>query len=233
MTREGYAGRALPSTRYVIPHHVAMPGRRLPTLRFTLGDGRSVLLRPIVPEDRQRLAEGFEHLSETSRYYRFISALSRLSEAQLDYLTDVDGVDHVAWGALADESEAAEGLGVGRFLRLPEAPHVAEFSLTVLDAVQGQGLGSLLLAVLYAVAPTLDVGVLRGVVARDNERMAGWLRRLGAELVERGSELVFDLPVTSDLCSLPDSPSADTFRALVEQVRAQLDPGRAQVQKDA
>jgi GNAT superfamily N-acetyltransferase len=96
---------------------------------------------------------------------------------------------------------------------------VAEFSLTVVDAAQGQGLGKLLLAVLYAVAPARDVRVLRGVVAPENERMSTWLRRLGAALADHEVELIFDLAVSPDLSSLPDTPSGHSFRALVEQVR--------------
>jgi GNAT superfamily N-acetyltransferase len=189
----------------------------MPSFDFTLRDGTPVVLRPLGPEDRQRLVEGFDHLSEASRYLRFIGAVTHLTEAQLDYLTGVDGVNHVAWGAL--DGEEAEGLGVGRFVRLPGTPDVAEFSLTVVDAAQGHGLGKLLLAVLYVVAPPRGVRVLRGVVAPENERMVGWLRRLGASLADGAAEMVFDLAVSADLSTLPDTPSGRSFGALVEAVR--------------
>jgi GNAT superfamily N-acetyltransferase len=189
------------------------------SLPFTLRDGTPIVLRPVHPADRERLAEGFEHLSETSRRLRFIGAMNHLNEQQLDYLTDVDGVNHVAWGALDPEARGMPGLGVGRFVRLPDAPDVAEFSLTVLDAVQGHGLGALLLAVLYAAAPGVGVHTLRGVVARENERMTEWMRRLGAAAAEDGTEIVFELPVSEDLGTLPDTPSGRSFRTLVEAVR--------------
>ncbi len=192
-----------------------------PILSFTLDDGTPVALRPVLPSDRERLAVGFEELSEESRRFRFLGALTRLSPAQLDYFTRIDHVHHVAWGALDLTHPERPGFGVARFVRLRDAPGVAEFSLTVLDTAQGHGLGSLLLAVLYVLAPTVGVRTLRGVVARENGKMTTWLRRLGAEVAEdESSELVFDLPVYTDLGRLPGTARA--FRDHVEAVRRRL-----------
>ncbi|MFN3596830.1 MAG: GNAT family N-acetyltransferase [Rubricoccaceae bacterium] len=190
-----------------------------PLLPFTLRDGTRVALRPVVAADARRVAEGFQALSETSRRFRFLAPLSHLSEAQLRYLTDVDHVDHVAWGVLDLDALETPGFGIGRFIRLQDEPHAAEFSLTIIDAAQGRGLGALLLAVLYLLAPTLDVRVLRGLVARDNERMVRWLQRLGAVFSGDGTEAVLDLPVRSDLSRLPANRSARTFAALVRHLR--------------
>ena len=200
-------------------------------LSFRLTDGTPVVLRPIVPADRDRLLHGFETLSEESRRFRFLGPLSTLHEEQLTYLTEVDHQDHVAWGALSREDPEAPGFGVARFIRLPEHPHMAEFSLTVIDTVQGHGLGNLLLATLYVLAPTVAIDTLRGVVARDNDRMTTWMHRLGALVIaDDPGELVFDLPVHPDLEQLP--PSAASFRALVEEVRQQFMAGAAQPQKE-
>ena len=197
------------------------PARRvvtdLPLLRFTLDDGRAVGLRPLRSTDRARLAEGFERLSELSRRLRFIGPMSHLSEDQLDYLTTVDGQDHVAWGALDLSDSQQAGLGVARFIRLPDDPEIAEVSFVVLDAVQGLGLGRLLLAVLCATAPSVGVATLRAVVGSENERASTWLQRLGAVVVARGTETVFDLPVASP--SAPSAPSSSAFYALVDEVR--------------
>lgn len=185
-----------------------------PILRLTLRDGRPVALRPVVPSDRDRLARGFRELSVDSRRLRFLGAVSTLSDAHLRYLTEVDHVDHVAWGALDLSAPEAPGFGVGRFIRLDGAPHVAEFSLTVLDTAQGHGVGELLLAVLAVVGRALDVRVLRGVVGRENERMATWLHRLGAASQGDGQDLVMDL-------ALPVDPAASaSARAFVETCEA-------------
>ena len=191
-----------------------------PVLRMTLRDGRPVALRPVVPQDRVRLAEGFEELSQESRRLRFLGSVSTLSEAQLRYLTEVDGVDHVAWGALDLTQPDAPGFGVGRFIRLGRGSDVAEFSLTVLDTAQGLGVGQLLLAVLAVVAPTVGVGTLRGVVGRENDRMSAWMFRLNAQLVASEPELTLDLRLPVDASV---SPSAAEFAETAAQIRAAMD----------
>ena len=191
-----------------------------PVLRMTLRDGRPVALRPVVPQDRVRLAEGFEELSQESRRLRFLGSVSTLSEAQLRYLTEVDGVDHVAWGALDLTQPDAPGFGVGRFIRLGRGSDVAEFSLTVLDTAQGLGVGQLLLAVLAVVAPTVGVGTLRGVVGRENDRMSAWMFRLNAQLVASEPELTLDLHLPVDASA---SPSAAEFAETAAQIRQAMD----------
>ena len=188
-----------------------------PVLRLTLRDGRPVALRPVVPSDRERLARAFESLSVESRRLRFLGSVSTLSDAHLRYLTEVDHVDHVAWGALDLSDPEAPGFGVGRFIRLDGAPEVAEFSLTVLDTAQGLGVGQLLLAVLAVVGQTLDVRVLRGVVGRENERMTAWLHRLGATSRGDGQDLQMDLALPVDPAA---SASARDFLDTCEAIRA-------------
>jgi GNAT superfamily N-acetyltransferase len=202
-----------------------------PILHFTLRDGTPVALRPIVPSDRQRLLEGFEALSEESRRYRFLGPLSTLNEQQLTYLTDVDHTDHVAWGALDLSRPDTPGFGVGRFIRLNGEPDTAEFSLTVVDTVQGHGLGALLFAVLYALAPGAGIRTLRGVIARDNQRMIGWMQRLGGTFADDDdTEAVLDVPVHADLSLLPET--ARSFADQVEHVRPLLHDAGLRVNAD-
>ncbi len=193
-----------------------------PVLRMTLRDGRPVALRPVVPADRVRLADGFAELSRESRRLRFLGSVSALNEAQLRYLTDVDGVDHVAWGALDLTDLDRPGFGVGRFIRLGEGADVAEFSLTVLDTAQSVGVGQLLLAVLAVVAPSVGVRTLRGVVGRENERMSNWMFRLGAEAAASGSELTLDLHLPIDPTA---SPTAAVFCETMEQIQREMRKG--------
>ena len=61
----------------------------------TLADGTRIVLRHIQPGDKEELRRGFLALSPTSRYRRFFG-VAELDERALAYLTEVDGVDHVA-----------------------------------------------------------------------------------------------------------------------------------------
>src|SRR5437879_50301 len=98
----------------------------------TLRDGTSVTLRMIRPSDRGALRAAIARLSPESRYRRFFAQLGEPTEQMLDYLTHVDGKDHVAIVAERDslDLKTVEPLGVARFIRLPGSPSVAEAAVT-------------------------------------------------------------------------------------------------------
>lgn len=113
----------------------------------TLADGTPVVLRLVRPDDRDLLRAGFGRLSADSRYRRFFTAKQELTDAELAQLTELDGVDQLAIGAVREGPDGeAEGLGVARFVRDASAPDRAEAAVTVTDPAQGKGLGRLLLA---------------------------------------------------------------------------------------
>jgi GNAT superfamily N-acetyltransferase len=118
-------------------------GARLRRPIVVLRDGVRVTLRPVAPDDRQRLVESFAGLSEESRYRRFFAAKTGLTESELDYLVDVDHCDHEAIVAIDRSNDAL--LGVARYVRWPDDPEVAEVAVTVADDWQGRGLGRALL----------------------------------------------------------------------------------------
>lgn len=124
----------------------------------SLKDGSRAELRMARPEDKDLLRRGFDRMSPESRYRRFFTAKLRLSERELRYFTDVDGVDHVAIGALQQTDDGEEGLGIARFIRDKDDPGTAEPAVAVIDRVQGKGLGTLLLQ--HLVAAALERGIV-------------------------------------------------------------------------
>ncbi len=123
-----------------------------------LSDGQRVHLRLMRPSDKEMLLEGFERLSPNSRYARFMAPKSKLTESELRYLTEVDGVDHFAMGAIRRHLVSKdEGVGIARFVRLRDRPDTAEPAVTVSDDYQGKGLGSILLQRLIEAAWERDV----------------------------------------------------------------------------
>ena len=185
---------------------------------YTLPDGGEVQLRPIRPEDKERLQAGLRRLSPRSRYRRFLSEPETLSPKELRYLTEVDQVDHLAWVAFDPRQPDEPGLGVARCVRLADEPQVAEVAVTVVDEHQGRGLGTLLLGVLGAAAAAQGIRAFRGFVLASNHDMLEILTQLGAQVGEReGAASWFEVPVRRDLDQLPDSPLARAFRALAER----------------
>jgi RimJ/RimL family protein N-acetyltransferase len=155
------------------------------TLETTLRDGTQVLIRMVEPEDRAQFVEGFHRLSARSRYLRFHTAVEELDDQQLDYLTQVDQVDHVAWVAVDLDQPEHPGIGVARFVRLDDEPEVAEAAVTVLDAYQGRGLGTLLLGVLADAARDRGITTFRAYVLGENRAMLSVLDSLGPTRSER------------------------------------------------
>jgi GNAT superfamily N-acetyltransferase len=113
-----------------------------------LRDGSRIRIRQGQAADRALLQRGFARLSADSRYRRFLSPISELSEATVRYLTEIDHHDHEAIVAL--DEQTGEGVGVARYVRNPERPEVAEVAVTVIDDWQQRGLRTLLLDVLGA-----------------------------------------------------------------------------------
>lgn len=116
-----------------------------------LKDGGTIHIRAIRPEDKKRLQELFHSLSDQSVYYRFFTRKRELSPSELDYLTGVDQVRHVALAAVIPPGSAAEPMiGVARYA-IQGKDH-AEVAYAVADAHQRRGIGSVLLQHLAAVA---------------------------------------------------------------------------------
>jgi hypothetical protein len=96
------------------------------TLDYTehaeLRDGTPVALRLLRPTDKELLHAGFKQLSPESRYARFFTPKSSLSDKELVYLTEVDHEDHVAIAAASERDGGQTGLGVARFIRFATAP---------------------------------------------------------------------------------------------------------------
>jgi RimJ/RimL family protein N-acetyltransferase len=161
-----------------------------------LRDGAAILIRPITPDDRDELAAGMHRLSEESRYRRFFSPTSELSESQLTYLTEVDHRDHEA--LVAVEPDTGHGIGVARFVRSPGDPERAEVAVAVADSWQGRGVATVLLDRLTQRAREEGVRRFSAEILAENRPMLELIDDLGdARVVERdhGSVAVeVDLP---------------------------------------
>ena len=114
--------------------------------RHRLDDGTLIEFRAVQPGDKALLADGFARLSPESRRRRFFTSKTGLSDEELRYLTEFDGTDHYALGAMRAEGPGApEGLGVARFVRSTSDPETAEISIVVVDDWQHRGIGKRLL----------------------------------------------------------------------------------------
>jgi GNAT superfamily N-acetyltransferase len=163
-----------------------------------LDDGKEIFVRLLRPEDRDELARGFQQLSSASRLRRFLASPPSLNEAALRYLTEIDQVSHVAIvaGHVTPDMRREDGIGVARFVRLPDPPDTAEAAITVLDDWQHRGVGKVLLSALVEAALERGIRHFRAEVLGDNAPIRALLAEAGAvEQSREGSVIVYDVPL--------------------------------------
>ena len=160
-----------------------------------LRDGTQLLVRHVRPSDKEIIAKAWSVLSERSQRRRFLSPKPYLTPSELRYLTEVDGVDHVALIALrADNWDRL--VAVGRFVRLPDDPETAEVAITVADPMQGRGVGRQIGLLLADEARERGIKRFSASILSDNEPALRLMHTMSARLehVEAGvSDLVADL----------------------------------------
>ncbi len=140
----------------------------------SLRDGGSVLVRAMRADDRERLRAFSQALSPQSVYFRFFFPKKGLSDHELEELTTLDFERRVALVATAMSDGAEAILGVGRYAvpdEEPDPPRRAEVAFVILDAHQGRGLGSRLLAHLLVIAHEKGIREFIADVLPDNVGM--------------------------------------------------------------
>jgi acetate---CoA ligase (ADP-forming) len=139
-----------------------------------LKDGRTVRIRPIRPDDADRLLDMWGRLSSETIRLRFHGP-RRMNPDQIRWFVEVDYTDRFAVVA----ELAGRIVGVARFDRLADHPRTAEFAVLVEDAEQGRGIGTALLRALVEPAVDLRIDRFVGDILRENQRMLRVLRDAG------------------------------------------------------
>jgi GNAT superfamily N-acetyltransferase len=143
---------------------------------IALRDGSHIRIRQGHSTDKALLLRRFERLSPDSRYRRFLTAMTQLSQSMVNYLITIDHRDHEAMIAL--DEETGEGIGVARYVRNPERHDTAEFAVTVIDDWQAHGVGTVLLEVLSARAREEGITTFTALMLATNKEMMDVLTAL-------------------------------------------------------
>jgi GNAT superfamily N-acetyltransferase len=164
-----------------------------------LSDGESITVRAIRPQDATRLQAYVRRLSIETRWSRFLGALSELSATELDRLTHMGGPGELALLALADSGQQSQTVAEAVIVTAPDSRR-SEIALSVADAWQGRGLGTLLLRNIECRARMLGARYIFGDVLRTNTAMKCLARKAGFSIRSpftdaRLVEIVKDLSV--------------------------------------
>jgi RimJ/RimL family protein N-acetyltransferase len=153
-----------------------------------LGNGDSAFIRPITPADGAALADFHRRQSAESIYRRFFSPKPELSEKEIDHFTDVDMNDRVA---LMMESHD-EFIAWASYERWPGRDE-AEAAFMVDDSHHGEGIATLLLEHLAAIARSNGITRFTAEVLGDNRAMLAVFAKAGWPLQRRFDSGVVDL----------------------------------------
>ena len=144
---------------------------------MTLGDGATVIVREVVPEDAPALRRLVGRLGGRSVYLRYFSPMKELSERQAQRFAEVDGRDRFALVAL-DPEDPEEIVAVVRYERERENRDRAEYAAVVEDRFQGRGLGSGMTRILVEAAKRRGIRHLDALVLHENTAMLHLLKKL-------------------------------------------------------
>lgn len=152
---------------------------------WTCKDGRSVLLRPIRPEDESLEKGLIENLCPEAMKYRFFYIINNLTHDMLTRFCNIDYDREMAIMAEYTVGGERRSVGVSRLLAQPDGK-TAEFAVLVADDFVGNGLGLKLTDMLIGIAKEKGVQSIYGIVLNANLRMVNLAQRLGFS-VERFS----------------------------------------------
>ncbi len=135
-----------------------------------------LILMPVTRFDRERLADAFERMSGQSRYQRFLHPKPTLSDAELDYFTDIDHRMHDAIAAVHPSDGSF--VGVARYALLDDRAMTADVGFFVVDDWHGRGVGTMLLRALVPRAADNGIHTLVALTLHDNARARAVLKGL-------------------------------------------------------
>jgi RimJ/RimL family protein N-acetyltransferase len=152
---------------------------------YELPNGSRLRIRPIEPGDKDLLVTGLGRLSKESIRKRFLAAKPRFTSAELRYLTEVDGANHIALVAVLEDRQDTL-VAVARCVRLPDRPGTAEMAIVVGDPWQNQGLGRALANALADAALAVGIRRFAATMLGDNEPARRLMRTFALRLEDGG-----------------------------------------------
>ena len=143
---------------------------------FALKDGRSVLIRPMRPEDETLFPAFFDHVTDDDLRLRFFTAARSINHAFIARLTQIDYARSMAFIAI----DQATGDMLGSVRLMGDADHnKGEYAVMVRSDLKGLGLGWKLMKLILRYAEKDGFTIVEGEVLRSNRTMREMCEALG------------------------------------------------------
>jgi len=151
--------------------------------------GQAVLLRPIRPEDGQRLMAFYAEASPADMRLRFFMARREVPHSELARYSQIDYDREMTFVAMVSQTTTGEPLMVGEVRAVCDPDNrQAEFAIQVATAWQGQGLGRLLMDKLVRYLRERGTAEITGQCLPENTGMAVLARQSGFDVTVDASQ---------------------------------------------
>ncbi len=168
----------------------------------TLKSGQEVRIRAIRPDDKELVLELFRSLEPESIYTRFFQAKKVLTDTDLKMITEVDFENVVALAVTIGQEGNETMIGGGRYacLETEGTCRNAEVAFIVGEDFQGQGMASMLLQRLAAMARSRGVIQFGAEVLPGNRAMLAVFSKSGLPVQEKfeGDTIHITMPLTGE-----------------------------------
>lgn len=162
-------------------HLVISPYPKKYETLWKLQDGRTVLLRPIKPEDEPLWLEMFQNFSEESIRYRFFQILKDTPHEVRVRYCNIDYDREIAIVAETSEEGRRKILGVTRLSIDPDGKS-GEIAFILVDKWQGLGLGTKMVDYVIEIAKDIGIETIYAIMLPDNYRAVNLTRKMGFKI---------------------------------------------------
>ena len=146
-----------------------------------LKDGTEVLIRPLKPEDEDKLYQMYSTLSKETNYNRFLIR-KPITRWIVEKWIEIDYKDRMVLIAIVNENGEEKIIADSRFY-VDKYTGEAEVAMVVHDEWQNKGLGTKLLEYTSEVAKNIGVKALYAYISPENKRIIRITKKLGYKTV--------------------------------------------------
>jgi acetyltransferase len=162
-------------------HLVISPYPKKYETLWKLRDGRTVLLRPIKPEDEPLWLEMFKNCSEESIRYKLFQTLKHMPHEVRVRYCNIDYDREIAIVAELTENGARKIIGTAR-VSIELDGKTGEIAFLVADPWQGLGLGTKLVDYVIEIGKERGLETVYGIMLPENRKAIELMKNLGFQL---------------------------------------------------
>lgn len=191
----------------IVLHDPALKDEELPKLairpypsnygrKVKLKDESEMQLRLIRPEDEPLMVQFHKNLSENSvrqRYFEFLSLENRVAHERLVRICFTDYDRELSF--VAESLKPHKIVAVGRLAKI-QGTDCAQLTLTVIDAFQHLGVGTLMLQQLIHVAQMENIAYIDAHILSENKGMIKICERAGFEILPNSDPAIVHVRLT-------------------------------------